>query len=197
MAPTEPEAPRNVNRAVEYAQSRESAAQAASPLRLFQKITLYHRLKARDAPGIPRLTHRPLPHSNRSTKEGGFPVSDPDHPDPSDRLRALEARLDKYRKPETEKSHSESHYSQAQLAWRMVIELVAGLLIGFGIGYGLDYLFGTMPIFLVLFIFFGLAAGVKTMLQSAREVQARQMRDAAQAPEARKEEDDARGGRGA
>jgi ATP synthase protein I len=124
-------------------------------------------------------------------------VSDPDHPDPSDRLRALEARLEKYRKPETEKSHSESHYSQAQLAWRMVIELVAGLAIGFGIGYGLDYLFGTMPIFLVLFIFFGLAAGVKTMLQSAREVQARQMRDAAQAPEARKEEDDARGGRGA
>jgi ATP synthase protein I len=30
----------------------------------------------------------------------------------------------------------EEHYSQAQLAWRMVIELVAGLGIGFGIGLG-------------------------------------------------------------
>ncbi len=124
-------------------------------------------------------------------------MSDPDDPDPSDRLRSLDARLAKYRKPDADRHHSESHHSQAQLAWRMVIELVAGLAIGFGIGYGLDYLFGTMPIFLVLFIFFGLAAGVKTMLQSAREVQARQTRDAAQAMKARKEEDDARGGRGA
>ena len=29
--------------------------------------------------------------------------------------------------------------------------MVAGLGIGFGIGYGLDVLFGTLPIFLVLF----------------------------------------------
>jgi ATP synthase protein I len=124
-------------------------------------------------------------------------MSDPDNPEPSDRLRALDARLEKYRKPAEETHHSESHHSQAQLAWRMVIELVAGLGIGFGIGYGLDTVFGTMPIFLVLFIFVGLAAGVKTMLQSAKEVQARQARDAARAAEAGKEEDDARGGRGA
>ena len=69
--------------------------------------------------------------------------------------------------------HMEEHYSQAQLAWRMVIELVAGLGIGFGIGYGLDSLFGTMPIFLVIFIFLGLAAGVQTMLRSAKEVQSK------------------------
>ena len=55
----------------------------------------------------------------------------------------------------------------------MVIELVAGLGIGFGIGYGLDTLFGTMPLFLILFIFLGFAAGVLTMLRSAREVQGR------------------------
>jgi ATP synthase protein I len=121
-------------------------------------------------------------------------VSDPDHPDPSNRLKALETRLEKYRKPEQVTHHSESHHSQAQLAWRMVIELVVGLGIGFGIGYGLDTLFGTMPIFLVLFIFVGLAAGVKTMLRSAKEVQARQEKDARQAAQAGKEEDDARGG---
>ena len=34
-----------------------------------------------------------------------------------------------------------------------------------------------MPIFLVLFIFVGLAAGVKTMLISAKEMQARAMAD--------------------
>jgi ATP synthase protein I len=124
-------------------------------------------------------------------------VSEPDHADQSDRLKALEAKLAKYRKNDPGATPTEEHFSQAQLAWRMVIELVAGLGIGFGIGYGLDYLLGTLPIFLVLFIFLGLAAGVKTMLQSAREVQARQMRHEREAEAARKEEDDARGGRGA
>ena len=94
-----------------------------------------------------------------------------DDEDRKARLAALEARLAERRRPVQVKSHSEEHYSQAQLAWRMVIELVAGLLIGFGIGYGLDVLFGTRPIFLVLFILLGFAAGVNVMLRSAREVQ--------------------------
>jgi ATP synthase protein I len=104
-------------------------------------------------------------------------------PHDADRLKAKIAAL---RAPTEVKHHSEEHYSQAQLAWRMVIELVAGLGIGFGIGYGLDTLFGTMPIFLVLFIFLGLAAGVKTMMRSAKEVQRKQL-------EAAKEEGDTRG----
>ena len=91
------------------------------------------------------------------------------------RRKALEERIAKAKGPEPVKNHSEEHYSQAQLAWRMVIELVAGLGIGFGIGYGLDTLLGTLPIFLVLFIFLGLAAGIKTMLRSAQEVQRKQL----------------------
>lgn len=62
----------------------------------------------------------------------------------------------------------------------MVIELVAGLGIGFGIGYGLDALFGTSPWLMIVFIFLGFAAGVKTMMRSAQEVQARQEADAAE-----------------
>ena len=88
-------------------------------------------------------------------------------PQDADRLKALEAKIAALKTPVEVKDHSEEHYSQAQLAWRMVIELVAGLVIGFGIGYGLDTLFGTMPVFLVLFIFLGLAAGVQTMMRSA------------------------------
>ena len=96
------------------------------------------------------------------------------------RLKALEERIAKAKGETTARPHSEEHYSQAQLAWRMVIEMVAGLGIGFGIGYGLDTLLGTIPIFLVLFTLLGLAAGVKTMLRSAQEVQRqRDKRDAA------------------
>jgi ATP synthase protein I len=90
------------------------------------------------------------------------------------RLDALDKRIATARKAtEAGRNHQEEHYSQANLAWRMVIELVAGLGIGFGIGYGLDTLLGTMPLFLVLFIMAGFAAGIKTMLRSANEVQAR------------------------
>ena len=103
-----------------------------------------------------------------------------DDPDHADRLKALEAKIDALKAGPAEKDHSEEHYSQAQLAWRMVIELVAGLGIGFGIGYGLDSLFGTTPIFLVIFIFFGFAAGVNTMLRSAKEVQRKQLEAAQQ-----------------
>lgn len=81
------------------------------------------------------------------------------------RLQALKAGL------EDDEPHVEDHYTQAHAGWRMVIELVVGLLFGFGIGYGLDRLFGTLPIFLVLFTMLGLAAGVRVMMQTARELQ--------------------------
>ena len=113
-------------------------------------------------------------------------MSDPDQ-SRSERLKRLEERLAVARGDRQDVPHQESHYSQANLAWRMVIELVAGLAIGFGIGYGLDRLFGTLPIFLVLFVFLGLAAGVKTMLRSARELQRQQQAGPAG------QEDDGRG----
>ncbi|GAA6188948.1 AtpZ/AtpI family protein [Litorivita sp. NS0012-18] len=100
-------------------------------------------------------------------------------PDKAARLAALEAKIAAAKGADTPKPHTEEHYSQAQHAWRMVTELVAGLGIGFGIGYGLDALFGTMPLFLVIFILLGFAAGVKTMMRSAQEVQSKQMAKAA------------------
>lgn len=102
-------------------------------------------------------------------------LSDPRSTSDDARLKALAARIAAAKAAVEPAAHMKKDYSQAQLAWRMVIELVAGLLIGFGIGYGLDTLLGTMPLFLVLFIGFGLAAGVKTMMRSAKEVQERRL----------------------
>lgn len=118
-------------------------------------------------------------------------MSDPETgTDPSARLRAVEERIARVKAREAPRPHSEEHYSQVQLAWRMVIELVAGLGIGFGMGYGLDTLFGTMPLFLVLFTFAGLAAGVKTMLRSAQEVQDKRTGAASRQPAATRGDDD-------
>lgn len=110
-------------------------------------------------------------------------------PEQSERLAELEARIARLRTKDAPKPHQEEHYSQAQLAWRMVIELVAGLLIGFGMGYGLDQLFGTIPIFLVIFTFLGLAAGVKTMMRSAEEIRRDAMTPKAGAEERDKDGD--------
>ena len=95
------------------------------------------------------------------------------------RLDALEAKLAAKRAADAPKDHMEEHYSQAQLAWRMVIELVAGLGIGFGMGYGLDAVLGTQPFLMVAFTLLGFVAGVKTMIRSAQEIQAKQLADAA------------------
>jgi len=105
-------------------------------------------------------------------------VADPD------RLADLDQRLNALKTGQLDDApHVEEHYSAAQVGWRMVIELVAGLGIGLGVGYGLDSLFGTMPIFLVLFTFLGLAAGIRVMLESAKEMQRTQMGAAVAAPD--------------
>tara|TARA_R100000306_G_C4359491_1_gene134555 strand:- start:157 stop:510 length:354 start_codon:yes stop_codon:yes gene_type:complete len=103
-------------------------------------------------------------------------VSDGDR---KQQMQQLDARIAAAKQRGAPKPRQDEHYSQANLAWRMVIELVAGLGIGFGIGYGLDVLFGTMPIFMVVFIMLGLAAGVKTMLRSAREIQEKKVAEEA------------------
>jgi ATP synthase protein I len=63
--------------------------------------------------------------------------------------------------------------SAAALAWRMVTELVIGVLMGAGIGWGIDGVAGTLPLFLLIFGLLGFAAGVRTMMRSAAEVQRR------------------------
>ena len=88
------------------------------------------------------------------------------------RLEALEAKLAEKRVVDTPKRHQDEHYSQAQMAWRLVIELVTGLLIGFGMGFGMDTLFGTAPWLMIVFTLLGLAAGVNVMLRSAKEMTA-------------------------
>lgn len=45
------------------------------------------------------------------------------------------------------------------------------IVIGGAMGLGLDTLLGTIPLFLVVFVLFGLAAGVRMMLRTAQEMQ--------------------------
>lgn len=96
-----------------------------------------------------------------------------EEPDP-ERLKALEARLAKVKGVAKAPDRSErgKAFSQGEMAWRMVIELVSGMLLGLSIGYGLDYVFNTLPIFLVIFVLLGFIAGVRTMLGTAKQMAA-------------------------
>lgn len=89
----------------------------------------------------------------------------------TDRLQALEQKIERLRRAHDTVAPKEDHFSQAQHGWRMVTELVAGMLIGLVAGYGLDWLCGTMPVFLVIFTCLGFAAGVNVMMRTAKEVQ--------------------------
>ncbi len=82
-------------------------------------------------------------------------------------------------------------FTAAGMAWRMTLELVVGVMVGAAMGWGLDALFGTLPIFLVVFILLGFAAGVRTVMGSAEELRKTQAAEAAedkQAAEAAKED---------
>lgn len=89
------------------------------------------------------------------------------------RLDELGARIDRAQRSREAPPRQPGKFAGAELAWRMVIDLVAGVGIGFGIGYGIDSLLGSAPLFLIPFVLLGFAAGVRVMLRSAREYQRR------------------------
>lgn len=91
-------------------------------------------------------------------------------PDP-ERLRALEEKLAKLKgKGPAKRADTGKSLSQGEVAWRMVLELVTGMMLGLAIGYGLDVLFGTRPFLLVIFALLGFAAGIKTMMGTAKQM---------------------------
>ena len=96
--------------------------------------------------------------------------------DKKSEIEVLSKRLIALKRNKVEEPLLDDHYSQAHFAWRMVIELVAGLAIGFGIGFGLDYLFNSKPLFMILFILLGMAAGINVMLKTAKEIGAEQVK---------------------
>lgn len=83
---------------------------------------------------------------------------------------SLEARIKAAKAGLEPKPQPDGPVSQAHVAWRMVIDLVAGVGIGAAVGYGLDSLFGTQPWLMAVFVLLGFGAGVNLMLRTAKEV---------------------------
>lgn len=99
-------------------------------------------------------------------------VSDSPPGDERRRLADLDRRLAAARGAgkEPERRGRSEEFNAASMAWRMIIELVMSIVIGGVMGWGLDVLFGTLPLFLIVFVMLGLAAGVRLMLRTAEEM---------------------------
>jgi len=95
-------------------------------------------------------------------------------PNPDD-LAKLGARLD-----DAKERHARDNRpppSQAGIAGRFATELVAALVVGGGLGWGIDWLFGrfgyhTKPVFMVVFLLAGIAAGIRNVMNAAKEINA-------------------------
>ena len=90
-------------------------------------------------------------------------------------LKSLEEKIKAARIAVEPEQPVQNKFSAAEVGWRMIIELTAGVFIGFGLGYGLDFVFSTKPVFILILTLFGFAAGVKTMMRSARELQEKEL----------------------
>ena len=94
----------------------------------------------------------------------------------TDDLAALEAKISAARgaqKPEPRKDAEK--YRAMSMAWRITIELVVSIMVGAAMGWGLDSLFGSLPMFLIVFCMLGLVAGVRTIMRTANEMQRNQV----------------------
>jgi ATP synthase protein I len=89
------------------------------------------------------------------------------------RLHDLEERLGRVRRAREPKTASPGDARGQALgqALRLSTELVAGVAVGGFIGWALDRLFGTAPLFLVVFLILGGAAGILNVMRSAQAMQ--------------------------
>lgn len=96
-------------------------------------------------------------------------------PDP-DRLQDLGSRLDKLQASQAVR-YKKPPPSQLGIAGRFATELVAALIVGGGLGWGIDWLFGrflfnTFPVFMILCVVLGAAAGILNVMRAAKDINA-------------------------
>lgn len=90
--------------------------------------------------------------------------------DPRNSLNDLEARLKAARGDTDKEDGPQGRGTQSGLGQglRIGIEMVVSVAVGAGIGYFIDNWAGTTPLFMIVFLFLGFAAGIMNVLRIAR-----------------------------
>lgn len=90
--------------------------------------------------------------------------------EPDDPLNDLDARLKAARGHTDTESARRGRGTQSGLGQglRIGIEMVVSVAVGAGLGYFIDNWAGTTPLFMIVFLFLGFAAGIMNVLRIAR-----------------------------
>jgi len=83
----------------------------------------------------------------------------------SDRLSSLGRSLERHAPNSEPAASSPAATAGWGQAVRVSSEFIAGVIVGGGIGWIVDWVFGTLPIGLVVFVLLGFAAGVLNVLR--------------------------------
>jgi len=111
--------------------------------------------------------------TKRSDEKPGKTSPPPELGDLSARLKDLSSRI---AAEESEQAESAKPPASLQGAtgfakgYRLASEFVAGTLVGGLIGYGFDWLFGTLPFGLIIFLLLGFGAGILNMARAGNRV---------------------------
>ncbi len=111
----------------------------------------------------------------------------PELGDLSDRLKDLSGRIaaEQSQRAESEKPSASLRTATGYAkGYRLASEFVAGTLVGGLIGYGIDWIFGTLPLGLIVFLLLGFGAGILNMARAANRVPPAQERLNANPPPA-------------
>jgi ATP synthase protein I len=97
-------------------------------------------------------------------------------PDPEN-LRALGERLDEAQRRRAAAQKKPAPPTPMGIAFRFAAEMVSALIVGGGIGWGLDWLLGrigfhTRPVFMLVMFVLGAAAGIRNVMNAAKEINA-------------------------
>jgi ATP synthase protein I len=87
---------------------------------------------------------------------------------PDARLESLDRRLDRAQEAEVAKAAKVQSDPNMRIAQVVIGYLIGGPLGGGLIGWGLDSLFGTKPWLMLVMIFLGFAAGVRSILRISK-----------------------------
>ncbi len=90
--------------------------------------------------------------------------------DISERLKDLSSRLATETSQKTKEAKPNLQYQGAasySKGYRLLSEFIAGVLVGGLVGYGIDYVVGTLPLFLIIFLLAGFGAGILNMSRAA------------------------------
>lgn len=92
-------------------------------------------------------------------------------PEPED-LRELGRKIDEARGAKTPRKGDDTPTGALGIAARFATELVVAIGVGAGLGWLLDHFLHTKPIFMVVMFFLGAAAGIRNVMQAAKELNA-------------------------